>query len=309
MKIRSLILLILGTSIIQNLTSCEDVRTEKYPSGQVRETTPYQNGQPHGIATRYSENGTLIARIPYSHGKIDGFVEEYHANGKPSSRQTYQQGIAVGEALWYHSNGQLARKIIFLNGQPSSFPSEFDTLGNPLVQGEFQDSRDGKKYPWIRIGDQIWTGANMDFATPTGSLCLQCSNWGRLYDLEAAKQACPRFFRLPTRVDWEKLLTRAGVAPAPKLKAAWGWDPTGNGSYGNGSDELKFGALSGGGHFAPASVAIPKRVFKGAGQRAYYWTSDGIRISIDYRSTEIQREPADPTHGFSVRCLLDTPPE
>lgn len=180
-----------------------------------------------------------------------------------------------------------------------------DSQGKTLAQGEFTDRRDRQKYSWVRIGTQIWTAQNLNFAVNPGSLCLQCSNWGRLYDFSAAAKACPAFFHLPTQQEWDTLITHAGAKPGLALKAGWGWDPLGNGAYGNGSDSLGFGALAGGGHFGKSDLPMEKRIFKDAGKRAYFWTAEGKRITVDFRSPRIGTETSSPLHAYSVRCVLD----
>ncbi len=103
------------------------------------------------------------------------------------------------------------------------------------------------------------------------------------------------------------LLKQAGSSPGRMLKAKWGWDPLGNGLYGNGEDSLGFAALSGGGHFAPVSASKGNKNFQGAGQRAYFWTREGGLFSLYYKDSEAHWEKAEASHGFSVRCVLDEP--
>lgn len=288
------------------LCACEDVRTEQYESGQLRTECPYVDGQKHGLEKRYYENGTLEAETHYVNGSVAGTEKAWHPNGSIRWERTYVAGQLEGPSIAYHDNGAMAEKMLYKAGRPAAFPQKFDAQGKPAVQGEFQDARDGHAYEWVRIGNQVWTKQNMAFATEEGSLCLQCDNWGRLYDFAAAQKACPEFFHLPTATDWNTLLSTVGTGPAPRLKAGWGWDPLGNGQYGNGKDEFGFGALAGGGHFAASTVPMDKRIFKDAGQRAYFWSADGERVALDFRKPAVLKELVNPAFAFSVRCILDS---
>lgn len=286
------------------LVACDDVRTETFSDGS-RLESHYVKDIKSGPERRFYPNGKLEVETPFVDGVAHGTQKAWFDNGKLRSEQTFDKGRLQGTALFYHPNGIVARKIQYSQGEEQGFPEEFDTWGKPTTHGEFKDSRDGRRYGWIRIGTQVWTAQNMSFAPVKGSLCLQCDNWGRLYDLAAANLACPKGFHLPSLQDWDLLRKQAGTRPAHALKSGWGWDPVSPSQEGNGSDSLGLGALSGGGHFAKSDVAMDKRIFRDAGRRAYFWSSEGKRIGFDYRNPNMLIEAAEPWQGFSVRCLLD----
>lgn len=292
-----------GFCLALSLVACEDVRRESYDSGKVRSQCPYENDLKQGLEKRYYEDGSPEAEQHFVRGVAHGSEKAWHPNGRLRLEQNWVEGRLDGPSLLYHPNGKLARRALYGKGKETAFASLYDSLGSPLRQGEVTDVRDLKKYPWVRIGSQVWLAANLDFAFAQGDLCLQCSNWGRLYDLASARQACPAFFHLPSKKEWMQLLKQAGSSPGRKLKAKWGWDPLGDGLYGNGEDSLGFAALSGGGHFA--GVSTGKQAFQGAGQRAYFWTSEGELFSLYYRDSEAHWEKAEASYGFSVRCVLD----
>ena len=65
----------------------------------------------------------------------------------------------------------------------------------------------------VRIGEQVWMAKNMD-TNVSGSFCykgdsLNCKKYGRLYTWDAAQKVCPGGFRLPTKVEFDRLLTEA----------------------------------------------------------------------------------------------------
>lgn len=281
-----------------------DVRIEKYPSGQVQSSTPYQNNQKQGTATHYYETGSLQAQTPYEQGQIHGIAQEFHPNGVLRSRIYYEHGVKQGEAQWFHDNAKLAQKTTYHNDKAIRFTTHYDIQGEPTTHGEFKDTRDGQTYPWVTIGTQIWMAQNLNYATANGSLCLQCSNWGRLYDLASAPSVCPEFFHLPSTAEWQALIDFTKNT-ANTLKAGWGWNPLGAGKYGNGTDDLGFGAFAGGGHFAPSNTPVSQRLFKNAGKNAYFWTATGQRIALDYRKPHILIENTSPHNAYAVRCVMD----
>jgi len=115
---------------------------------------------------------------------------------------------------------------------------EFDT---------FTDPRDGKVYKTVKIGEQIWMAENLNYECE-GSVCYNNDpangeKYGRLYDLETAKKACPPGWHLPTMPEWNTLIREiGGIEMAGKyLKAQSGWH-----NDCNGTDKFGFSALPGG---------------------------------------------------------------
>jgi uncharacterized protein (TIGR02145 family) len=101
------------------------------------------------------------------------------------------------------------------------------------------DSRDGKKYKAVVIGKQTWMAQNIDYHGTDGFLGLcygdrpkdkiknpeNCQKYGRLYDWEEAKKACPKGWHLPSGKEWKTLVDFAGgnKVAQTKLKAKIGW--------------------------------------------------------------------------------------
>src|SRR5579871_259801 len=90
------------------------------------------------------------------------------------------------------------------------------------------DSRDGKTYKTVQIGDQVWMASNLAYVTSltysfrpnkvkTGIYCfgddtvsMQKYGYGYLYNWETAQKVCPVGWHLPTESDFQKLLQTAG---------------------------------------------------------------------------------------------------
>jgi len=133
----------------------------------------------------------------------------------------------------------------------------------------FTDTRDNKTYKTVKIGKQVWMAENLNYEAE-GSKCYgedgkaynskgdkvtlsdaeiqtNCAKYGKLYDFEIAKKACPQGWHLPSNAEWQTLVNLAGgdSIAGKKLKAKSDWKD-GEGKSGNGTDEFGFSALPGG---------------------------------------------------------------
>ena len=289
-------------------SACDDIRTEEYPSGKIRIQTTYVKDKKEGPEKEFYENGNVKREANYVNDRREGVVKEYYEDGTLEAEYNYADGYIDGLVTRYHKNGKMASKAEYKQNKQIAFGEYFDEIGEPATSGSYKDPRDGYAYEWIRIGTQLWTAENMNYATASGSLCAQCNHWGRLYNFENAKKACLDGFHMPTKEEWQVLLTYASTSKpvGVVLKAGYGWDPIkGTNNYGNGKDELGFGAKAGGGHFAKSDVPLKERKLEGAGQKAYFWTAEGEVLVFFHEKDIAKFEKFDPEHGASLRCLKD----
>ena len=175
---------------------------------------------------------------------------------------------------------------------------------------EITDPRDGQTYQIIQIGTQCWFAENLNYETEQ-SWCFDdkasnCDIYGRLYTWEAAVNACPAGWHLPTNDEWSFLAETLGGADIAggKMKSIdpnqWEEPNTG------GTNESGFSGLPGGYRGSGGS-------YKNQGTSTYFWTSSsapsndnyGINRGLTY-TLEVLSEPVtDKRFGFAVRCVRD----
>lgn len=146
-----------------------------------------------------------------------------------------------------------------------------------VVQGEFCDPRDGKRYDLVVIGRQTWFRRNLAYETE-GSWCPNdreenCTIYGRLYRWGVAN-SCPEGWRLPSMKDFTTLYDYIGKkndhseGVGTSLKTIVGWNdaedgvPVGTNRYG-------FGAK-------PAGYRDSRGFFLSIGDEANFWTSNEV---------------------------------
>ncbi|MBR2900211.1 MAG: fibrobacter succinogenes major paralogous domain-containing protein [Fibrobacter sp.] len=213
--------------------------------------------------------------------------------------------------------------------------SIYDAENNTLT-----DLRDNQVYKTVTIGERIWMAENLNYATivissDSTSFCYadngmtergreNCSIFGRLYTWNAALDACPMGWHLPTKDEWETLFTEAGEKSfaGRALKSQSGWC-----NNGNGTDAFGFSAL-------PAGLRNNEGDFdfgvNYGGEMAYFWSSTedsysgAYHISFNFESDKVNITAVTDDddfflgpderlnhnerlkkYAFSVRCIKD----
>ncbi|MCL2218876.1 MAG: fibrobacter succinogenes major paralogous domain-containing protein [Chitinispirillia bacterium] len=180
-----------------------------------------------------------------------------------------------------------------------------------VISGTFTDTRDGKTYRTVKIGDQTWMAENLNYETGS-SVCYankesNCQKYGRLYDWDDAMKACPAGWHLPSDAEWTVLTDFVGgeKTAGTKLKSKTGWF-TGKG-YKAATDDYGFYALPGGLGFSCGS-------FVDAGYLGYWWSATEYDANsawyryMYYSSEGVYRLNYRKSYLFSLRCSQDVRP-
>jgi uncharacterized protein (TIGR02145 family) len=199
---------------------------------------------------------------------------------------------------------------------------------------------DGNLYQTVTIGTQVWMTENLkvtkyndgtDIPLVTGSDHLVTpdamfyyndnsnSEYGALYTYEAASNACPEGWHLPSRAEWNEMTYylsdngynydgSTGYADgkiAKALAAASGWDlstnagAVGNTDYPEKRNASRLSLLPGG-----------QRNGGGVGTHGYWWSSTEeddmvIHPHLYYGNSGVHWGKGPRWSGFSVRCVKD----
>jgi len=179
------------------------------------------------------------------------------------------------------------------------------TYLNPAISyDEMMDNRDGQVYKIVVIDGRTWMAENLNYEIGD-SYCYNdsttyCDKYGRLYAWQAAKNACPTDWRLPTIDEWNALKafveTYSIVGTALKSMSGWGDD-------GNGVDAFGFSAIPAGGRFK-------ENHYDGEGAYTFFWSStqfssDGVYSMGLYRSLDGFSLGTSLENERSIRCIKD----
>jgi uncharacterized protein (TIGR02145 family) len=184
------------------------------------------------------------------------------------------------------------------------------------VIGTFTDERDGQTYKTVKIGNQVWMAQNLNYKPKRGKSWYYNDDesmgekYGRLYDWETAIVVSPAGWHLPSREEWDNLLSAVGgeEVAGKKLRAKNGWDCRDKNR--NGTDDYGFSALPGGSRCADGRFILE-------GTFGEWWEvrllNNGEYCSGgDYKSVSgddsmgiVYEDYADDGDGYSVRCVAD----
>ena len=214
-------------------------------------------------------------------------------------------------------------------------------LNPEITYGTMTDSRDGKTYKTVKIGNQTWMAENLNYAdsakTPSlkgKSWCfyndsLKCGVTGRLYSWAAAIDSvklakdtvnpldcgfgktctlparvqgiCPTGWHLPDTTEWNALFTAVGGRSTAATALK---SQTGWNNNGNGTDAFGFSAL-------PAGGGGDDGLYDNEGYLTVFWSSTVYGSNYAYNMYLIYDVDAagladnNGYNGFSVRCLKD----
>jgi uncharacterized protein (TIGR02145 family) len=185
------------------------------------------------------------------------------------------------------------------------------------------DSRDEQKYPIINIGSQSWFATNLNYKTSEGSFYFQndsityASEFGRLYSYEAALEACPAGWHVPTDDEWKALEIELGMLPISSDSLAWRGSIAGNKMKEPGSrlwyyDSEELATNESGLTIKPSgSYNIATQEYSEPSLTAFFWTStlsgsEAYARLLQANDGKILRGTVNKNNlAFSIRCVKD----
>jgi uncharacterized protein (TIGR02145 family) len=205
----------------------------------------------------------------------------------------------------------------------------FTTLSDtPIDYGSYTDSRDGKVYKTVTIGEQVWMAENLAYlpsvvGPATGSnedpyyyvydyngtdvdvakATTHYQTYGVLYNWTAAQTACPEGWHLPGDDEWTTLTGYLGgtSVAGSKMKEAGTshWDSPNEGA----TNSSGFTALAGGNRQSSLFIFV--------GNLGTWWSSTEYGTTtawyrgLNYNLSSVNRYYGSREYGYSVRCIQD----
>jgi uncharacterized protein (TIGR02145 family) len=208
---------------------------------------------------------------------------------------------------------------------------------NPNIKYDsIVDSRDGKVYKTVKIGNQVWMAENLNYADSVKTPSLKGNSWcydndpkkcnvtGRLYSWAAAIDSvkflnagmkcgdyttcpflkkvqgiCPDGWHLPDTTEWNALFDAVGENAGNVLKSRKGWYDNGNGS-----DNVGFSVIPAG--YYEKNEGLSYRVGLNAGfwSTVEYGKYTVFYTPFEYSSDFAYKESvAHKGDGKSIRCI------
>lgn len=172
----------------------------------------------------------------------------------------------------------------------------FQVRGSVSKKSKIVDKRDNTVYKTILIGNHVWMAENMKYNSGK-NWCYKddisnCTQWGRLYDWETAKNICFPGWHLPSKNEFETLLQNVGTSKDEIYNAL-----TRDGK--SGFDALLVGTKS-------------EMNFAYMGRGTHYWSSSEDNKGFSawslylYGFSKVVKITSDLSKfGYSVRCIKD----
>ena len=183
---------------------------------------------------------------------------------------------------------------------------------NPSIEyGCIKDSRDGRFYKTVVMGDRVWMAENLRYESKKSSWCYkevegECDDYGRYYTGYAVSESpsiCPEGFHIPTNSEARKL----GYYTTSTLMSVDGWNKASNTFIGNNS--TGFTLLPAGLRGYGNERGWETGVFDGVGNVARFWSSAPYNGTGYYEYVFMNVDGdfgmTDKDHGFGipVRCI------
>lgn len=295
--------------------SCEkvDVQEDNKPPNAAYEVTPKEGG----LSTIF-EFDASISNDQEDHTNLLLVRWDIDSDGNWDADWTYEKTIS-------HQYSYKAAYSVRLEVKDSQGLTDISKKTIAVTCNgvdTFTDPRDNKIYKTVVINGKTWFDENLNHMTENSwwqnNDAMTGSVYGRLYTWDAALNACPDGWHLPSDYEWKNLEMYLGMSAIDAdtfnyrgtnqgymLKTKfWQWADSGNGN-----DSVCFSARPGG------YLAVDDDIFNGKGYLGFWWTSTthtningtfAFMRRLENSNEYIYRNVRSLTEvAYSVRCVKD----
>lgn len=148
-----------------------------------------------------------------------------------------------------------------------------------ITEGIFVDARDGKEYPWVKYGDQVWMTKNLAYKADSNCVIYMdrvelLETYGYLYTNEMAQLSCPEGWHIPNNEEWAELFDYFGgdSIAGGKMKSYQHWHEPNTGAEKTNTFNILPGGYKyrDGGEYSQLSFVV------------YYWSATPYKSLYHY---------------------------
>lgn len=120
-----------------------------YPSGALKEKTPYMKGEEHGEKLGYYANGALMFVRGYQYGEKHGTHQGFYEDGSDRFKYQFEKGSNIGTHYDWYEGGQLAKMTNFKDGKPFGVQKMWRSDGK--IRSNYVIREDGRRYGLVGL--------------------------------------------------------------------------------------------------------------------------------------------------------------
>ena len=247
---------------------------------------------------------------------VGEFYDQVLYAGFWSSTEDYREDVVDGCSMSYYSYSSAVNlgcggkdygysvRCVKDDDETLELSSSIVSSSSAFTTGEITDSRDNQTYKTVTIDSMIWMAENLNYET-SGSYCHNCAKYGRFYTWNAAINACPSGWRLPSTSEFELLFSAVGgqsIAGVTLKSTTSDWL-----GYSNDTGINSFAALPAGYRQYYRDDDVDEYVHEGG--VANFWSSierdsiDAYYMSMTAFDWSASLHYEDKNNGISVRCV------
>lgn len=301
----------------------EKVYLEKDTSLKLNGCTNNRNGE-MGLSPKDSSYYTCVCYSPEYQWEICEWLKSQEIDFIKRDNKCESEDVGrIVAGIDTITNKYYCSLVGWVNMETWSFgvPPEF-RFNQDINYGSLTDDRDGKTYKTVKIGDQVWMAENLNYAGDGIGHCYDdvpeyCDVAGRLYKWDVARGVCPEGWHLPSKAEFDTLLSVVKLEYGEECSLADMFRATSGWSYGGqGCDKTGFSAVPAGGRH----VEIYRQPeYTLAGSFAFFLTStengehsvyvlalysNDVSLIYDFEEYDFICYSTKDA-GLSVRCLQD----